>query len=52
MKTEPETRSVQSASKNHLRLGVGAPDAGHHPAADVDGDDVSHLQQAQPSPAA
>src|SRR3546814_17157437 len=34
MKTEPEPRSMQSASKNHLRLGVGAPDAGHHPRSD------------------
>src|SRR3546814_1859368 len=30
MKTEPEPRSMQSASKNHLRLGVGAPRSEEH----------------------
>src|SRR3546814_19476503 len=43
MKTEPAPRSMQSAPKNNLRLCVGSMDDGTHPAADVRGENGSHL---------
>lgn len=42
MEPEPETRRMKPPPENHFRLGVGAPDAGHHPASDFNGYDVSH----------
>lgn len=42
MQTEPETRRMQTTPQRQFWSGVLTPDAGHHPATDLRGNNVSH----------
>lgn len=44
MEPVAEAFGKKAAPQQHFRIRVGAPDASHHPAAHVGGDDVSHLR--------
>lgn len=45
MQPEPEPGRVQTVSQRQLRLRIFTPDASHHPAADLRGNNVSHVRQ-------
>ena len=42
MQAVPKALLVQIAPDYDFRLGIFTPNAGHHPAANIRGDDVSH----------
>lgn len=42
MQPEPKPGRMQTTSQRKLRLSVLAPDAGHHPTADLRSNNVSH----------
>jgi hypothetical protein len=45
-----EALCVQPSPYNHLGLGILGPDARHHPASDLDRNDVSHKQKPDQAP--
>ncbi len=44
MQPEPESSRMQATSQRQLRLCVFTPNTGHHPAADLRGNNVSHVR--------
>lgn len=47
METIAESQRVKALAEDHLRSCVAPPDAGHHPAADLGRNDISHAQESE-----
>ena len=51
MDKEAKAKAMEPSSDQHFRLGIFAPNAGHHPATHLRGDDISHRLLPSAGPA-